>query len=234
MQTTMKTTKLVLAVALVPFGCGQGPQNPPPVAGASPATASAPAAQPAPPSRAPSTSAPSGSSSAPASAPAGRVRLVVPAGTELPIELETTVSSDSSHVGDTVLATLSESVALTGFTLDKGAEVRGEVVTVVPAKRVKGRARIVIDFDTVMENGEKLSINTTAIDASAKSSKSKDTKVIAGGAIGGLILGAIKDGKKGAAIGTAAGAAAGTGAVLIMKGDEVELPRGTKLTVEVR
>src|SRR5689334_8529290 len=138
-KTTRTRTFLLVAAAMIPFGCGQGSQSAPP--SAQPAGGSAPAsAQPAPPSRAPVTTAPSGSGSAPttAPAPAGRVRMVVPAGTELPIELQTTVSSDSSQVGDTVLATLRESVALTGFTLDQGAEVRGEVVTVVPAKRVKG------------------------------------------------------------------------------------------------
>jgi outer membrane lipoprotein SlyB len=84
-----------------------------------------------------------------------------------------------------------------------------------------------------MENGERLVINTEPIDNLAASTRSQEKKVIAGGAVGGLILGAIKDGKKGAAVGTVIGAAAGTGAVLIMKGDEVEIPRGAKLTIAV-
>ena len=132
-----------------------------------------------------------------------------------------------------MVAVLTESIPLDGFTLDKGAEVRGRVFTAVPAKRVKGRARLVFGFDAVMEKGEKLSIGTDAIDTSAKSTSGKDKKIIGGGALGGLIIGAIKDGKKGAAIGTVIGAAAGTGAVLIMKGDEVEIPRGARFTVTV-
>jgi hypothetical protein len=168
---------------------------------------------------------------APASAP--RVRLIVPAGTLLPIEIETTASSASSKEGDPVLAVLTEDVALSGFKLDKGAEVRGRVRTAIPAKRAKGQARLVVAFDAVMENGEKLSITTEAIDNMAASTKGKDTKIIAGSAAGGLIIGAIAGGKKGAVIGTAAGAAAGAGAVLIIKGDEVELPRGARLTVAV-
>jgi len=158
---------------------------------------------------------------------------VVPEGTALPVELQSTLSSDASQEGDAVLATLTEEVKLQGFTLDQGAEVRGRVYTAVPAKRVKGRARLVFGFEAVMENGEKITISTEAIDTSAKSTSGKDKKVIAGSAVGGLILGAIKDGKKGAAIGTVIGAAAGTGAVLIMKGDEVEIPRGAKFTVVV-
>ncbi len=166
-------------------------------------------------------------------APPARVRLIIPSGTLLPIEIETTASSATSNEGDPVLAVLTEDVPLAGFKLDKGAEVRGHVRTAIPAKRVKGQARLVVAFDAVMENGEKLSIATEAIDNMAASTSGKDKKIIAGGAAAGLILGAIKDGAKGAAVGTVIGAAAGTGAVLIIKGDEVELPRGARLTVTV-
>jgi hypothetical protein len=84
-----------------------------------------------------------------------------------------------------------------------------------------------------MENGEKIAFESDAIDTTGESTGSKDKKIIGGGALGGLIVGAIKDGKKGAAIGTVIGAAAGTGAVLIMKGHEVEIPRGARLTIAV-
>ena len=174
-----------------------------------------------------------GTSVPPAAPPPPRVRLVVPAGTRLPVQIETTISSKSSKEGDPVLAILTEDVALEGFKLDKGAEVRGQVIAAVPAQRVKGRARLAVAFNAVMENGEKLSISTEAIDNMAASTSGKDKKVIAGAAVGGLIVGAIKDGTKGAAVGTVVGAAAGTGAVLIMKGDEVELPRGARLSVVV-
>lgn len=162
-----------------------------------------------------------------------RVRLIVPAGTLLPIEIQTAVSTAHSQEGDPVLAVLTEDVPLMGFKLDKGAEVRGRVLTAVSAKRVKGRAHLVVGFDGVMKSGERISIATETIDSLAASTKGKDTKIIAGAAAGGLIVGAIKDGGKGAAIGTLIGAAAGTGAVLIMKGDEVEIPRGARLSVAV-
>ena len=132
-----------------------------------------------------------------------------------------------------MLAVLTEDVPLQGFKLDKGAEVRGRVLTAVSAKRVKGRAHLVVGFDAVMEKGERLSIATETIDSLAASTSGKDKKIIAGAAAAGLIVGAIKDGGKGAVIGTVVGAAAGTGAVLIMKGDEVEIPRGARLTVVV-
>ena len=287
----MKPSKLLITIALVPFGCAQPPQSAPPPAPAAtvappvlaavetpttPSPSAGPISEPSvapgaakttttstappaskPPAASKPTTAPSvaavpatgvsgaekaaqatgatGATVVPAApaTPAPRVRLIVPAGTLLPIEIATTLSSATSKDGDPVLAVLSEDVVLDGFKLDKGAEVRGHVQAAVAAKRVKGQARLVVVFDTVTKNSETLVVHIEPIDTLAASTRDKDKKVIAGGAVGGLILGAIKDGKKGAAVGTVIGAAAGTGAVLIMKGDEVEIPRGAKLTLTV-
>jgi len=211
----MTISKILISIALLSLACGPSSQDATAPAATTAAQSTAAAPPPPPP-------------------PPPRPRYIVPAGTRLPIELQTTLSTDSSRPGDAVVAVLSEDVPLEGFKLDSGAEVRGTVRTVVEAKRVKGKARLVIDFDTVMKANERLAIETEPFDATARSTKSKDKKIIGGGALGGLIIGAIKDGKKGALIGTAAGAAAGTGAVLVMKGEEVELPRGAKLTLTVR
>jgi|JI10StandDraft_1071094.scaffolds.fasta_scaffold18789_5 hypothetical protein len=193
----------------------------------------APASRPAPvPARA-AAPAPNAVPAATAAPEPKRVRMDIPKGTELPLEFQTSVGSATSKVGDPVIAVLTKDIPLDGFTLDRGSEVRGEVVTVVAAARVKGRARIVVAFDSVMKAGERLSVVTEAIDTTAASTGGKDKKIVAGGAVGGLILGALKDGKKGAAIGTVVGAAAGVGAVMVMKGDEVEIPRGAHLTVAV-
>jgi hypothetical protein len=202
--------------------------QPAPVAPATQATAPRPAAPQ------PQAEAPAAKPQATEKPQPVRVRMIVPAGTLLPIEVQTPVSTATSREGDPVIAVLTEDVPLDGFKLDKGAEVRGRVRTSVPAKRTKGQAHLVVNFDSVMEKGEKISIETESIDSLAKSTKSKDTKIIAGSAAAGLIIGAIKDGGKGAVIGTVIGGAAGTGAVLIMKGDEVELPRGAKFILAVQ
>ena len=241
---------IVLSLAASAPGCTQSPQGAaPPASAATPVspedttplaaapTSSIAAAQPAPagaPTVAPSrTTAPPHEKPSQAPAAPARVRLVIPAGTALPLEIETGLSSATSKEGDPVMAKLLDDVALDGFKLEQGAEVRGTVVTSMSARRVKGQARLVVTFNSVMKGGDKLSITTDTIDNMAKSTKDKDKKVIAGAAAGGLILGAIKDGTKGAVLGTVIGAAAGTGAVLIMKGDEVELPRGARVTVTV-
>ena len=49
----------------------------------------------------------------------------------------------------------------------------------------------------------------------------------------GAVIGGIVGGKKGAAIGATVGGGAGTAVVLSTSGEEVELPRGTTLTLPV-
>jgi outer membrane lipoprotein SlyB len=54
------------------------------------------------------------------------------------------------------------------------------------------------------------------------------------GAAVGAIIGAIADGGKGAAIGAAIGAGVGAGSVYAQGRDDLELLRGTELTVRAR
>ncbi len=143
----MKSSRLLTAIALLPLGCVQGGQQMPPprpplpppswrLCGSSPAPRTEAEKAPARPA-----SAPTAERAVPEATQApARVRLIVPAGTLLPIEIQTPVSTATSQEGDPVLAVLTEDVPLQGFKLDKGAEVRGSVLTAVSAKRVKGRA----------------------------------------------------------------------------------------------
>jgi hypothetical protein len=160
--------------------------------------------------------------------------LSIPAGTVLAATLATGMSSATSKEGDPILARLTEDVTVANrVVLKSGTELRGRVVAATPSGRVKGRAHLAFDFDRVVVGGKEREIALRAVDITAESSKSKDAKIIGGGAGAGLIIGAIADGKKGAAIGTAVGAAAGTGAVLATRGREVELASGTALKLKL-
>ena len=161
-----KLTTLLLSTSLIPFGCG--PDNAIATGDSAP-QATLPASQLAPASQAPAPAPVRTEPNPERATPTPRVRLVVPDGTLLPIELQSTLSSDASREGDSVLAVLTEDVPLQGFTLDKGSEVRGRIFTAVPAKRVKGRARLVFGFEAVMEKGERVEISTEAIDTLGKS-----------------------------------------------------------------
>lgn len=159
--------------------------------------------------------------------------LAIEAGTELPLVVETSASSETSAVGDLISARLEEPVSVRGGVVPAGAEVRGRVTAVASAKRFRGEARLAVLFDTLVHDGRRVAIDTRPVDSSARSTKSKDKKIVGGTAAAGLIVGAIKDGVKGAVVGATAGAAAGMGAVMIMKGDDVVLPRGAKVRVAV-
>ena len=63
---------------------------------------------------------------------------------------------------------------------------------------------------------------------------SQTEKTVQRGAIGaavGAIIGAITGGGKGAAIGAAIGAGGGAGTVIVQGRDQLDLPRGTELTI---
>lgn len=99
-----------------------------------------------------------------------RVRLSVPAGTRLPVEIEATISTRTTKERTEVFAHLTEAVALEGFKLDRGAEVRGQVTTATSGQGRARPPRLVIRFDAVMESGEKLSIETEPVDSLSKPS----------------------------------------------------------------
>jgi hypothetical protein len=135
-------------------------------------------------------------------------------------------------VGDRVLAELAEDISEDGRTLlPAGTPVVGRVTVAKQSGRVKGRARLVVEFDEVRDGGSGYRIDTTPIDVTAESSKGKDAKIAGGAAAAGAIIGAIAGGGKGALKGGAIGGAAGGAAVLATRGNEVVLESGMALEV---
>jgi uncharacterized protein YcfJ len=80
-------------------------------------------------------------------------------------------------------------------------------------------------------NGEDIRVDNEGAIAE-RDSQSKDTiqRSAIGGAVGALI-GAIAGGGKGAAIGAAIGAGAGAGSVYVQGRDDLELSRGSRVTI---
>lgn len=158
----------------------------------------------------------------------------VPAGTSLGLVIETTVSSATSQSGDRVEARLADDLTVNGRVVaPAGSSVRGHVTAAVPSGKVKGRARLAFDFDTLTVSGAEQAIEARAIDITAKNSHKRDGALIGGGAGAGAIIGALVDGKKGAGIGALLGAGAGTGVVLTNTGKEVTVPAGATISVEL-
>jgi hypothetical protein len=99
--------------------------------------------------------------------------------------------------------------------------------------RVKGRARLVLEFNEVHDGGSRYRIEATPIDITAESSKAKDAKIAGGAVAAGAIIGAIAGGGKGALKGGAIGGAAGGATVLITRGEEIVLEAGTPVEVNL-
>jgi len=164
------------------------------------------------------------------------VRVTVPAGTVLPIVLDSYVASDSSRIEDPVQAHVSRDVIVRGTTvIPAGSTLVGHVTSVARSARVKGRARIGFRFDRVRVRGvnQQVEIETSSVVRQAAATKKQDAAKIGIPAAGGAIVGAIAGGKKGAAIGAAAGGGAGTAVVLSTRGKEVRYGRGAAFSVRL-
>jgi hypothetical protein len=168
---------------------------------------------------------------------------VLPAGTALPLALNSTVGSEVSEVEDTVRATLRRTISLDGHeVLPLGTEFSGVVTDAQRAGRVKGRSRVVLQFTSLRFAGERLSVRTDAIEQIGEATKGEDAAKIGVGAGAGAVIGGLLGGKGGAAKGAVIGGSAGTGVVMTTRGKDVLLEPGSEvsttlaapLTVQVR
>lgn len=165
----------------------------------------------------------------PAPAPAARWREVtLPAGTALPLELMTALSSETAKVETPVRARVRSAVQSDGVVvIPAGTVLTGTVVDVERPGRVQGRARLAIRFTEADLDGAREDIRTNPIAFEGEQTKGEDATKIGAGAVGGAIIGGILGGGDGAAKGAAIGGAAGTGAVLATRGRDVTLAAGT-------
>jgi len=162
--------------------------------------------------------------------------VTLPAGTRLPIVLDTRVGSDISRIEEPVHAHLARPVKIGGTTLvPAGSRLSGIVTDARLAGKVHGRAHVAVRFDTLVPAGrdERYHIDTAAVGRTAPGTKKKDALEIGIPAAGGALIGGLLGGTKGALIGTAAGGGAGTAIVLSTRGREIHLPRGAALTLRL-
>lgn len=159
----------------------------------------------------------------------------IPAGTALTIRLVSGLDSKTTPLNAPVSGALTTGVVVDGVTVaPSGSVVSGVVSAVEPAGKVKGRASMSLAFRTLMVEGHDAPYTVVARRSfQAASTKKEDAAKIGVPAVGGAIIGGILGGKKGAVIGGVVGGGAGTAVVLTTTGDEVELPAGTALQVEL-
>jgi len=244
---SLPLTLIVLALAFAPAALAQQ-EGPAPAPAPPPAAAPSPDAQPvAPATPAPAPLAAPALAAAPAPAPA---KLELPVGTHLPLVLHNGISTRTAQVGDPVYFETLFPVMLNGKVIvPAGSYVSGEVTETKRPGRVKGKAELMLRLETlILPNAYMVSFagspsnastgGTETTDAEGKviggSDKGSDAATIAkttaaGAGIGGIAGAATGRPLTGIGIGAAAGAAAGLAAVLLTRGPEAELPRGTTL-----
>ena len=152
----------------------------------------------------------------------------VPDGTEIQIRLDEPISSKTARPEDRIVATVTESVRQDGrVAIPAGTEMRGTVRDVEAARRPAHGARLEMSFDQMQLGGRTVDIQSRLVSVNEGRIDKKKTGL---GAILGGVIGGVLSGTKGAVIGAIVG---GGGAVVATKGDDVELPAGTLLTVRL-
>jgi hypothetical protein len=153
----------------------------------------------------------------------------VPNGTEMSVRLDTPLSSRTARREDRIEGTVAESVRVDNrIAIPAGTRVRGIVQDVQAANRPSHGGRIDMTFDQLLlSNGRRVDIRASV---ASIEEEGLDKKRAGLGAVIGGILGGVLDGKKGALIGVLVG---GGGAVVGSKGDDVELPAGTVVSLRL-
>jgi hypothetical protein len=161
--------------------------------------------------------------------------VTLPAGTVLPVDLETSVGSDISRVEQPVTGRLRRAMTVGGAqVLAAGTVVSGHVTAAQRPGRVKGRGLIALRFTQLDTPGAGTTrISTATISRMAPATKKKDAIEIGAPAAAGAIIGGILGGKGGAGKGALIGGGAGTGVVLATRGKEVRLGPGANLAVRL-
>ena len=171
--------------------------------------------------------------------------LIVPEGEVIPVSLINEISTKNAEAGNGIYAETIFPVTVDNeIVIPVGSYVRGRIVNATRPGRVSGKAELTINFHTIiLPSGLTLPIfgslgglggvaeRNGEATVSGDSSKGEDAGTVAQTAGTGAVIGAIGGGGKGIAIGAGAGAAAGIAQVLLGRGEDLTLPRGT--TIEV-
>jgi type IV secretion system protein VirB10 len=197
------------------------------------ASAPAPVARPAPPASTRSSS-------------AGE-RISVPAGTRFAVVLENGISTRGAKPGDSLYFRTSFPITQGNrIVVPVGSYLRGELLESKRPGRIKGRGEFRMKLNTlILPNGYTVDLNAAprSADSGGKETMDSEGKVSGGGGKGkdvgtvatttatGAGIGAIAGGAKGAGIGAGIGGLAGLGAILLTRGPDAELPRGSTLDV---
>jgi hypothetical protein len=174
--------------------------------------------------------------------------LVVPVGTRLPLVLHNAVTTRNARPGDPVFLETLFPVSIKGrILIPAGTYVQGEIQEAKRPGKVKGVGEIRMRLNSmILPNGYTVDFNAVPTNAGTGGNESTDSEgkikgdTNKGGDAGTIVkstgvgagIGAIAaHSAKGAGIGAGVGAAVGLATVLLTRGPEMELPRGTTIDI---
>ena len=156
--------------------------------------------------------------------PAPRPTLL-PAGTEIAVVLDQSISSAQARAGEPFDASVAAPVIADGKTvIPKGARVQGVVVDARASGHLEGVPRLRLALHSVEIDGKDYELRTTSITRTGQNHDKRNLTFIGGGAGAGTLIGAIAGGGKGAAIGALVGAGAGTATAAATGKKDIVIP----------
>jgi outer membrane murein-binding lipoprotein Lpp len=155
--------------------------------------------------------------------------LRVAAGTELVVRLEDPLSSRTARTEDRFDATVLDPIRVgRAKAIQAGTRVRGVVRAAEPAERPSRAGKLDLEFDRIYLETARLDMRAHL--ASMEAAEHSTAHKAGIGAVLGGLFGSLVGGKQGLVVGALVG---GTGAVVATKGDDVELPAGSLLTLRL-
>jgi outer membrane lipoprotein SlyB len=168
---------------------------------------------------------------------------IIPAGTQLRVRLNDTLSSKEARAGDRFTATVVNPSRY------EQAKISGHIRSIQKSGRVKGRTTMSLAFDSIhLNDGKSGALRAEVLrvyDSDSAKNVDEEGRVQSGGrgkqtlkrsgigAVAGAVIGGIAGGGKGAAIGTIVGGAAGAGSIAVEGSKELRIERGTEMLLRV-
>jgi hypothetical protein len=167
---------------------------------------------------------------------------IVPDGTMLGATLDTDLSTRTASTGDRFTMTVNSPDQF------RGAVIEGHVANVQRSGRITGRSLMSLNFDDIRmpngqsyqfagfidgvtaANGETVQVDNEGTVQDSSQTRTTEERAAIGTAVG-AIIGAIAGGGKGAAIGAILGAGAGAGSVYAQGRNDLDLMRGSQVTI---
>ncbi|MCS6874188.1 MAG: hypothetical protein N2Z23_00155 [Pyrinomonadaceae bacterium] len=169
--------------------------------------------------------------------------IVIPADTELIIELQQEVSTEKNQEGDKFIAKVLSPSQL------QGALIEGRINKIQKPGRIKRRAEMLLSFDIIRLNDTRwANYNAMVIEVlplkgdnvkrvnnegtvEGKSSVKEDAIKVGASASVGAVTGGVIGGPVGVAVGAGVGAAFGLGTIFVEKGKHIKLAKGQQLRI---